>query len=254
MPARYASPPLSDAHNMQLAEFYSINDSGLSITAEQASNFAKSIANDFNPLHDPDHRRFCVPGDLLFTALLQHYGISQQMRFRFSGMVGKGVTLRLEDDPGAANELKDAQGKSYLHLDRDGDVTHNSALIDRLARRYVAFSGQNFPHILVPLFEENDVMVNIERPMVIYESMAFKLDRLDIPNIDLRLANSTLESNGKRGDVQLTFEFLCGDTVVGTGCKRLLLSSLRPYDKTAMEQLVATHVSRRDRYASSGSF
>lgn len=133
-------------------------------------------------------------------------------------------------------------------------MTHNSALIDRLARRYVAFSGQNFPHILVPLFEGNDVMVNIERPMVIYESMAFKLDRLDIPNIDLRLANSTLESNGKRGDVQLTFEFLCGDTVVGTGCKRLLLSSLRPYDKTAMEQLVATHVSRRDRYASSGSF
>jgi hypothetical protein len=238
---------------MQLAEFYNINDGGLKITVDQASNFAKSIANDFNPLHDPNHRRFCVPGDLLFTALLQHYGISQQMHFRFSGMVGKGVILKLEEDPGAAYELKDADGKTYLHVGRSGSTTRNSALIDRLVRRYVAFSGQNFPHILVPLFEENDVMVNIERPMVIYESMAFELDRLDIPNVDLRLADSRLESNGKRGDVRLRFEFLCGDTVVGTGCKRLLLSGLRPYDKTGMAQLVATHLGRRDHYASNGS-
>ena len=238
---------------MQLGEFYTIDDSGLSITAEQASNFAKSIANDFNPLHDPDHRRFCVPGDLLFTALLRHYGISQQMRFRFSGMVGKDVTLKLEDDPGAANELKDAQGKTYLHVDRDGDVSKDSALIDRLARSYVAFSGQNFPHILVPLFEENGVMINIERPMVIYESMAFELDRLDIPNVGLRLAESTLKSHGKRGDVQLRFEFLCGDTVVGTGYKRLLLSGLKPYDKEGMERLVTAHLGRRDRYEKTGS-
>ena len=73
---------------MQLSDFYAIDTAGLQISAEQASNFAKTIAGDFNPLHDPDNRRFCVPGDLLFTALLQHYGISQRMHFRFSGMVG----------------------------------------------------------------------------------------------------------------------------------------------------------------------
>lgn len=235
---------------MPLSDYYTIENAGLQITPDQASNFAKTIASDFNPLHDPDHRRFCVPGDLLFTALLQHYGISQRMHVRFSGMVGADVTLRLEQDPGAAYELRDSAGKTYLHADRGGEITHDKPLIERLAGSYVAFSGQNFPHILVPLFKEHGVMINLERPMVIYESMAFELQRLDIPNVGLRLAGSHMNVEGKRGDVTLDFEFLCGETVVGTGHKRLLLSGLRPYEQEGMDQLVEAYTARRNNYLS----
>ena len=238
---------------MLLSDYYVIDTAGLRISADQASNFAKAIAGDFNPLHDPDNRRFCVPGDLLFTALLQHYGISQHMHFRFSGMVGANVTLQLEDNPGDNYELRDAAGKTYLHVDRSGDVTHDSQLIERLARSYVAFSGQNFPHILVPLLQEQGVMINIERPMVIYESMGFKLERVDTPNVKLRLADSQMKVEGKRGEMNLTFEFLCDETVVGTGCKRLLLSGLRPYEQGGMDELVNLYLARRDNYRSSGS-
>ncbi len=238
---------------MSLSDYYSISENNLNITPDQASNFAKAIAGDFNPLHDPDNRRFCVPGDLLFTVLLQHYGISQEMSFRFSGMVGAGVTLQLEQEPGEAYELCDVNNKSYLHVERIGEVTHDQALIERLAQSYVAFSGHNFPHILVPLMQEQGVMVNIERPMVIYESMAFKLQRLDIPNVELRLAGSQMEAEGKRGEVRLTFEFLCDDTIVGTGCKRLLLSGLRPYEQEGMDKLISAYLGRRDKYQSTGS-
>ena len=238
---------------MQLSDFYAIDTAGLQISAEQASNFAKTIAGDFNPLHDPENRRFCVPGDLLFTVLLQHYGISQRMHFRFSGMVGADVTLQLEEDPGNAYELRDAAGKTYLHVDRSGEVTHDSQLIERLARSYVAFSGQNFPHILVPLLQDKGVMINIERPMVIYESMDFELERLDIPNVELRLADSAMKVDGKRGDVRLAFEFLCGEAVVGTGRKRLLLSGLRPFEQDGMDKLVSAYQARRDNYQSTGS-
>ena len=238
---------------MLLSDYYAIDEAGLRISADQASNFAKAIAGDFNPLHDPDNRRFCVPGDLLFTALLQHYGISQRMHFRFSGMVGANVTLQLEEDPGNAYDLRDAGGKTYLHVDRGGEIKDDSRLIERLARSYVAFSGQNFPHILVPLLREQAVMINIERPMVIYESMDFELERLDIPNVELRLADSRMTVNGKRGDVRLAFEFLCGESVVGTGCKRLLLSGLRPYEQGGMDELVNAYLARRDNYLSSGS-
>ena len=238
---------------MPLSDYYAIDKDGLRISAEQASDFAKTVAGDFNPIHDPDNRRFCVPGDLLFTVLLQHYGISQRMHFRFSGMVSAGVTLQLEEDPGDAYELRDAAGKTYLHVERGGDVTRDSQLIERLARSYVAFSGRNFPHILVPLLQEQGVMINIERPMVIYERMEFELERLDIPKVDLRLAESTLQVDGKRGDVRLTFEFLCGETVIGTGCKRLLLSGLRPYQQDGMDRLVDAYLARRDDYQSVGS-
>jgi hypothetical protein len=41
--------------------------------------------------------------------------------------------------------------------------------------------------------------------------------------------------------------------VVGTGCKRLLLSGLRPYEQGSMDQLVNAYLARRDDYQSSGS-
>lgn len=238
---------------MPISNYYTIDNTDLRISADQASNFAKGIAGDFNPLHDPDNRRFCVPGDLLFTVLLKRYGISQKMHFRFSGMVGADATLQLDQDPGDAYELRDAAGKTYLHVDRSGELTQDDQLIERLALSYVAFSGQNFPHILVPLLQEKDVMINIDRPMVIYESMAFELKRVDIPNVNLRLADSSMSVDGKRGDVRLTFEFLCGETVVGTGCKRLLLSGLRPYEQGGMDQLVTAYLARRDNYQATGS-
>jgi len=238
---------------MLLSDFYTIDTAGLRISADQASNFAKAIAGDFNPLHNPDNRRFCIPGDLLFTIMLQHYGASQHMHFRFSGMVGANVALQLEEDTGDAHELRDAAGKTYLHVDRSGEATRDSQLIEHLARSYVAFSGQNFPHILVPLMQEQGVMINVERPMVIYESMAFELTRLDIQNVELHLADSSLKADGRRGEARLAFELLCGETVVGTGCKRLLLSGLRPYDQGSMDQLVKAYLASRDDYQSGDS-
>jgi len=238
---------------MLLSDYYTIDTAGLRISANQASDFAKAIAGDFNPLHDPDNRRFCVPGDLLFTVLLQHYGISQHMYFRFSGMVGPDVALQLEENPGDAYEVRDAAGKTYLHVDRSGKATRDSQLIDRLARSYVAFSGRNFPHILVPLMQDQGVMINVERPMVIYESMEFELRSVEIPNVELRLADGRMKVDGRRGDVRLTFEFMCGETVVGTGCKRLLLGGMRPYEHDGMDRLVNAYLARRDSYQPSGS-
>ncbi len=238
---------------MSLSNYYTIDTTHLRISADQASHFAKAVAGDFNPLHDPDNRRFCVPGDLLFTVLLRHYGVSQRMKCRFSGMVGANVALQLEENPGDAYELRDADGKTYLHVDRSGEITHDSQLIERLARSYVAFSGRNFPHILVPLMQERGVMINIERPMVIYESMEFELERLNIPGVEIRLADSRLEVDGKRGESRLLFEFLCGEEVVGTGSKRLLLSGLRPYEQSGMDKLVEAYLARRDNYQASVS-
>jgi hypothetical protein len=93
------------------------------------------------------------------------------------------------------------------------------------------------------------VLINPDRPMVIYESMAFELARLDIPNVDLRLADSQMTTDGKRGDVRLTFEFVCGEQVVGSGCKRLLLSGLKPYEQDGMDRLVNIYLARRDTYS-----
>jgi hypothetical protein len=55
---------------MFLKNFYSIHESDISIVAEQASMFAKEVAHDFNPLNDVEAKRFCVPGDLLFSMAL----------------------------------------------------------------------------------------------------------------------------------------------------------------------------------------
>ena len=80
-------------------------------------------------------------------------------------------------------------------------------------------------------------MINPERPLVIYESMSFELDRLDIKDVDLELSGSRLQVEGKRGNVTLDYDIFSDGKSVGRGCKRMVMSGLKPYDKSAMDKL-----------------
>jgi len=223
---------------MQLENFYGETSSKIHFTREQASNFAKQIAGDFNPIHDKDAKRFCVPGDLLFALLLNKYGISQKMRITFAGMVSEGVSLHFNDTTGDNIAIVDDKDKEYLSLARSGESSQNDALIHNLTCRYVEFSGQTFPHILVPLMKAHQVMINPERPLVIYESMVIDIDDLNIDQPQLELSDSTLNVEGKRGTVCLKFNLLSDGKVIGKGEKNMVLSGLREYDETKVQQLV----------------
>ncbi len=92
-----SAQPLASTHDMIIEQYFSEPNGRICFTREQGSNFAKQMANDFNPLHDADAKRFCIPGDLLFAIMLAKYGISQHMEFVFSGMVVAGVELVLPE-------------------------------------------------------------------------------------------------------------------------------------------------------------
>ncbi len=74
--------------------------------------------------------------------------------------------------------------------------------------------------------------------MVIYESMSFKLDHLDIQSPTLELIDSSLEVLGKRGTVHLKFQVIEKVEPVGSGYKTLVLSGLREYDEAKVQSLV----------------
>lgn len=235
---------------MFLEKFYSIDKGKTLISPEQASHFAKKIADDFNPIHDPEAKRFCVPGDLLFSLVLSKYGLSQKMCFTFAGMVGKGVPLNFPDSDAERITITDDNDKQYLHIDRKGQVSHNMDLIERFVKSYVAFSGHTFPHILVPLMAENNVMINPARPLVMYESMSVDLDSVDISKPTLELSNSKLDVNGKRGDAAVTFNVKCDGEVVGKGVKKLVLSGLREFDQSQIDAVVQSYSENKNRFQS----
>ncbi|GAM63447.1 hypothetical protein JCM19232_2427 [Vibrio ishigakensis] len=83
---------------MFLTPYFVQENNQFHFTRAQASNFAKGIAGDFNPIHDEDNSRFCVPGDLLFAVMLQQEGISRSMEFTFSGMVTEGTELHINHE------------------------------------------------------------------------------------------------------------------------------------------------------------
>ena len=233
---------------MNINKYYRIEDGKLSFTRQQASDFAKQVAGDFNPIHDVDSKRFCVPGDLLFAVIVHHYGLRQEMTFNFSGMVGDDTPLILPHCDDQHIALVDDNGKKYLAIECSGETSRDPELIESLTQNYVAFSGQTFPHVLVPLMEQHGVMINPARPLVIYDSMSFNLERLDINHVDLRLADQQLEHTGKRGDVTLEYDLLSNGAVVGHGCKRMVLSGLRDYDEEAIRQLVASYEQDKSNY------
>ncbi|MCH8550762.1 MAG: DUF3581 domain-containing protein [Natronospirillum sp.] len=226
---------------MFLDPYFTRDGEQIIISAAQGSAFAKQIAGDFNPIHDPDNRRFCVPGDLLFSLALNRYGLSRSMAVHFAGMVDADQPVVFPDSETAeqqAIEVRDQRDKMIMHIDHSGETLHNPALLESFTREYVKFSGQNFPYILVPLLREHNVMFNPKRPFVIYERMSFELNTIDLAEPHLELADRTLTVNGRRGDTQFLFRVLDGDKEVGRGAKTLIVSGLQPYDEEQMQVVV----------------
>ncbi|MBR2515570.1 MAG: DUF3581 domain-containing protein [Halomonas sp.] len=219
-------------------DFYAQRGEYVVISAEQASRFAKGVAGDYNPIHNPDARRFCVPGDLLFTLVLVKFGLSRQMEFRFTNMVGADTPLMFNEVENGDIHVVDESGKCYLQVVRRGDVTQDKAAVEAFARCYVAFSGKNFPHYLKPLMEQHGVMFNPKRPLVIYDSMGFCLERLDGFAPDLALTCSSLDVQGKRADALLEFSIESAGEAVGVGSKKLVVSGLCDYDAAEMAAIV----------------
>ncbi|MBK8815547.1 MAG: DUF3581 domain-containing protein [Methylococcaceae bacterium] len=233
---------------MFLKDFYKIHNGFVSVAAVQASKFAKEVAHDFNPLHDVGAKRFCVPGDLLFALALEKYGLNQNMHFSFSGMVGHGVLLSFPDTEAEQIDVNDNDGKTYMQIKRSGNISRNSALIDSFIRDYVAFSGQNFPYVLVPLLAQENVMFSLNRPLVIYESMTLSFQHLDFRQATVEMQEPKMEVNGKRASAFLRFQIKDGDDTVGGGVKKLALSVPSAYEDEPMQAFVGEYLSRKNDY------
>lgn len=226
---------------MFLENYCRITDDKISFTRQQASDFAKQIADDFNPLHNIDAKRFCVPGDLLFSIILERAGLHQEMSFKFSGMVTDATTLNIPTEIKTSACITDDKQKEYLNMSVAGSSTKNTKAIECLTRAYVEFSGHTFPHILVELMKECQVMINPTRPMIMYESMSIQLDSLDFQDITLRLSSSTLGIEGKRGNACLSFDLVSKGSVIGHGKKFMLLSGLRDYCQETIDNIVTQY-------------
>ena len=233
---------------MNLEKYYNLDGCKLSFTRQQASDFAKTVAGDFNPIHDVDSKRFCVPGDLLFAVIIHHYGLRQTMGFSFSGMVSGEDILILPEVNAREISIYDENDKKYLDISSNGEHSKDQKLIDSLTLNYVEFSGHTFPHVLVPLMKENNVMINTERPLVIYDHMRISLDTLDIDSVDLSLSESIFRLYNKRGDVALNYDLLCNGETVGKGQKKMVLSGLREYDQARIDELVQIYHERKSQY------
>lgn len=233
---------------MFLDQFYNQNGDSLSISPEQASRFAKEIAGDFNPIHDPNARRFCVPGDLLFALILSKQGLSQQMQFNFAGMVGRDVELLFTQPSAQQLALVDPEGKLYTEVSREGEHTDDEAVIEQLIKQYVSFSGYNFPFLMVPLMRDKGVMFNPKRPLVMYERMSFKLDRLDLNAPTLELASTQFDVDGKRAEIRFIFDVKEAGQVVGQGDKKLLVGGLMPFDDGILSPMVDEFNQRKEHY------
>ncbi|NND67653.1 MAG: DUF3581 family protein, partial [Halioglobus sp.] len=64
------------------------------------------------------------------------------------------------------------------------------------------------------------------------------------------LDHNELEMSGKRGAVRMVFNFVENGEIVGRGRKSMLLSGLREYDQSAMDEMVARYYAAKDAYLS----
>jgi len=241
-------PTQVSTQEMFIETYCPISADKISFTRQQGSNFAKQVADDFNPLHNIDAKRFCVPGDLLFSIVIAKSGLHKNMTFDFSGMVGDNVSLTFPQAIDSHFDIKDDNDKTCLSVSVSGESTHNPNIINLLTKAYVDFSGQTFPEILVKLMSENSVMINPARPMIMYQSMSIDLHTFDAESVTLKLAKTSLSIDGKRGDALLEFDLLSNDEVIGHGKKHMLLSGLRSYEQEVIDTMVNQYRESKKNY------
>ena len=233
---------------MFIEQYCPIDKQKISFTRQQGSDFAKQVADDFNPLHNIEAKRFCVPGDLLFSVIIAKAGLHKEMSFNFSGMVNDNISLTFPNEINNAFDVIDDKDKTYVTVEANGDKTHCPSLINALTKAYVDFSGHTFPDILVKLMTENNVMINPTRPMVMYQCMKISLKRLDISTLSLQLAKTSLSIESKRGDAWLEFDLISNGEIVGHGKKHMLLSGLREYCQDSVDKMVLQYKESKNSY------
>ena len=234
---------------MFLKKFYSGSNDSIKITAEQGSLFAKEIANDFNPLHDVGAKRYVVPGDLLSSIVLEKYGISKKIQFNFRGMLGgDGIALNFPETNADQFEVIGSNNKTILEIERSGERITDKFVVEALIRNYAAFSGYNFPYILVPLMAKHKVMINIARPLVLYESMTLEFEHMNFTDPKVEMVDPDLRVDGKRGDAHFNFQIKSGDKVVGKGFKKIVISGVREYEEQPMQEFVDNYLARKEIY------
>ncbi len=236
---------------LDISQYVSADSSGMRFSQSQASDFAKGVAGDFNPIHDIGAKRFCVPGDLLFAALLDRYGVYAQLHVDLMSLLSADVSVELPQTLSAHNEIKDSQGRHLLSLDVSGESTTDQSFVSGLVEHYVRFSGKTFPDILVELMRENNAMINPARPLVIYKDMALQLDSLSGEQLSLQLDKATLDVDGKKGKACLQFIIKDEGNIIGRGEKNMVLSGLRDFDEVAMQEVVDLYSQWKTAYASS---
>jgi len=220
---------------LDISQYVALSEHHMQFTEQQASQFAKGVAGDFNPIHDVGARRFCVPGDLLFSVLLNQFGVYQSMHLDMHAMVDSNTQVKLPQELQSQNQILDNADKLILTLQVDGQSSKGQQFVSDVITQYVQFSGKTFPDILVELMRSNNCMINPARPMVIYKSMAIELDELEAPGI-------SLEAN-------LRFVIQSEGRVVGRGEKNMVLGGLRDYDEQEMSEIVAQYAQWKNSYS-----
>lgn len=256
-------------NTLNLADYQTRSGNKLRFGRDQGSRFAKSVAGDFNPLHDVEARRFCVPGDLLFVSLLSQYGVAAETSVEFDGMVDEKHEFEMPETIDEKFELSSADGKNFLTLRMSGARMPASPFVDALSMRYVQFSGKTFPDILVPLMQQNAVMLNPARPLVIYKNMSISLNEqcfdsaddnellnnesgangFDQLQLELDQEQTKLELQGKKGEAILNFTIQLKGVEIGTGRKNMILGGLKAYEQAAIDEVVQQY---RDRKLAAG--
>ncbi len=228
-------------------KFYTIKDHQYVFSRQQGSDFAKRIAGDFNPLHDIDNSRFCVPGDLLFSVILSKFGVSKNMTFDFQGMIAGEMPISLSETKHSIVAEND-KNKVVLSVEKDGEVCNQEQFVEGLIRSYVAFSGKTFPHIIIELMKKENAMINTKKPMVIYDQMKLSLQSFSESAPEVLLKDCDFEVTGKRGMVTMNFDIRADDVSIGTGEKQIIMSGLRPYAQDDIDYLVDTYNASRSAY------
>ena len=230
---------------MFVDQYYTCHEENFYFPKHKSSAFAKQIAKDFNPLHDVKNRRFCVPGDLIFSAILSKFGANKEMTFDFKRMIN-GIEALNVVSSNESISVKNIQNEEMISIHRGGEITHDKVFINGFIRSYVEFSGKMFPEVILNAMKKSGVMPSLKRPLIIYVKMSFSLNVFSSNRPQVMLRETVFEKLGRKGVMSLYFDVWVNGEIIGFGEKKIFIGSVCPCDPSALQVYINSYNARNN--------
>lgn len=221
---------------MDISEYYDCIDGEIHFNDLKASQFAKNVSNDQNPIHDHDNKNYCIPGDLIFSMCADVLGLGSETDLYLHHPIGKNSSILIKEAKDGFYLGRDQSGIKIFTYRKNGETT-DICDTGNFLNCFARVTETLFEDAIHPQLKQKGLMINPSSPSVVLTSISIRKSENSKPVHKIKPDESVATGNVKRAKVTAKYTMNdLYDNSIGEARKTLFISGLREYCVASMSR------------------